>query len=260
MQQPILVTGGTGALGRHVVDRLQDAGQRVRVMSRRVGPAGDHAVADLISGEGLDAALRGAVAVVHCATTMSGPKDVRATENLVAAAGRAGCPHLVYVSIVGVDRVPFGYYRGKLAAERLVEGGGVGHTILRATQFHDLLRVVMAGAARLPVMLLPGLPFQPVYAGEVATRLAELATAEPAGRVPDMGGPEIRHAREFAESYLAVTGKRRPVLPVRLPGRTFRAYQRGEHLARDGATGRITFERYLAGLGDPARLSYRRAR
>lgn len=261
MQQPILVTGGTGALGRHVVDRLSGAGHDVRVTSRRPREGVENVVAaDLLTGDGVDAAVDGVDTVVHCATTMNGSKDVRATETLVAAAERAGCGHLVYVSIVGVDRVPFGYYRGKLAAEQVVARGGVPYTVQRATQFHDLLRIVLAGAARLPVMPVPNLPFQPVDTGDVAVRLAELVSAEPAGRAPDMGGPEVRRLRELAGAYLAVVGKRRVVLPVRAPGRTFRAFGEGGHLAPDGATGRVTFEQYLAALGDPARLTYRTTR
>ncbi|GDY28534.1 SDR family oxidoreductase [Gandjariella thermophila] len=262
MDQPILVTGGTGALGRVVVDRLLGGGHEVRVMSRGAAPAEQPpgrgwATADLLTGAGVDAALRGVGVVVHCATSASGPKEIRAMRTLVDAARGAGCAHLVYVSIVGVDRVPLAYYRGKLAAEGILDGCGVPSTVLRATQFHDLLRVLFAMAARLPVMPVPDLPFQPVDAGEVAARLVELAAGEPAGRVPDMGGPEVRDAVELARAYLAATGRRRPVVPVRLPGRTFRAYRRGGHLAPDHAVGRRTFEQYLAEHPDPAGTSYR---
>lgn len=250
-----MVTGGTGVLGRLVVERLRAAGRAVRVLSRRPGEG--RVVADLLTGAGLPEALAGAGIVVHCATANSGKKDVAATRTLVEAARAAGCRHLVYVSIVGVDLVPFPYYRGKLAGEGLVERGGVPWTVLRAAQFHDLLRTLFAVAARLPVMLVPGLRFQPVDAGEVADRLAVLATGEPAGRAADLGGPEVRAATDLARAYLAATGRRRPVVPVRLPGRTFGAYRRGGHLAPDHATGHITFERYLATHPDPRRLSYR---
>ena len=128
-----------------------------------------------------------------------------------AAAATEPAPHLLYVSIVGVDRVPFGYYRAKLAAEEVFAGSGLPHTILRATQFHDLVRTVLAWAARAPVLLVPAMPDQPVDAGEVADRLVALAAGEPRGRVPDLGGPEVRDFRELAATYLRATGRRRPV-------------------------------------------------
>lgn len=139
----LLVTGGTGTLGREVTERLRTDGHQVRVLSRRSQP---YAV-DLRDGTGLDAAVDGVDAIVHCATTPRGGDDT-AAGHLIEAAGRAGVPHLVHVSIVGVDRVPLGYYRVKRQVE-------LGWTILRTTQFHDLVLRFLAAAARLPVLPLP---------------------------------------------------------------------------------------------------------
>jgi len=212
---------------------------------------------DLRSGLGVREAVTGVDVIVHCATAFSRRQEVRLAATLAEAARRAGGPHLVYVSIVGVDRVPLGYYQGKLAAERLIERSGLPYTIQRATQFHDLVRAILAGAARSPVMPVPDFRFQPVDVGEVADRLAELAVRDPAGRVPDIAGPAIHSARELARMFLHATGRRRLVVPVRLPGRTFRAYREGGNLAPDCATGRITFADHLAGHPDPLRMSYR---
>jgi uncharacterized protein YbjT (DUF2867 family) len=261
MDAPIVVTGGTGALGRAVVERPEAAGQRVRVVSRRPSPDSDAgrewATADLLTGQGVAAAFTGAGVIVHCATSGTASKEVEATAAVIDAAERAGCPHLVYISIVGVDQIPFQYYKGKLAAEGLIERSHVPSTILRATQFHDLLRVLYAGAAKLPVMLVPGFRFQPVDVNEVAARLARLATGEPVGRAPDVGGPEVAHAADFARTYLAATGRRRRIAPIALPGRTIRAFRAGGNLVSDGAAGGITFEQYLAVHPNPAALSYR---
>ncbi|MGK5630174.1 SDR family oxidoreductase [Streptomyces sp. URMC 123] len=252
MVAPILVTGGTGTLGRLVVARLLSAGHEVRVMSRHPEPAGEAprgrrwAVADLLTGEGVEAAVGSSGAIAHCATSSNGKKDVEATRRLTEAARAAGCPHLLYISIVGCDEVPFGYFKGKLAAERLVEESGVPYTILRATQFHDFVRGLLAATAKLPLMPVPGFAYQPIEAGEVADRMAELMAGGPAGRVPDMGGPEILEATDLARRYLRATGRRRAVVPVRLPGRTFRAYRRGGHLTADHAVGRVGFDQYLA--------------
>ncbi|WP_158882521.1 SDR family oxidoreductase [Amycolatopsis anabasis] len=247
--EPILVTGGTGTLGRLVVQRLIGAGHAVRVLSRR--PHAEDAphswaTGNLEDGTGIADAVSDVDTIVHCATTL-GAKDVAATRNLVEAARRAGNPHLVYISIVGIDRLPFFYYRAKLDSERIIEESGLPWTILRTTQFHELLVKIFAIQRWLPVTLtLSGTDFQPVDAGEVADRLAELAVAEPAGRVPDMGGPEIRGARELARAHSRAAGRRRPVLPVRVPGAFFAAYRAGHHTTPEHADGKITFDEFLA--------------
>jgi uncharacterized protein YbjT (DUF2867 family) len=246
----ILVTGSTGTLGRALVPRLTDAGHEVRSLSRRPSPAsagpGAWATGDLRRDIGLDQAVAGMDVVVHCASAQRG--DQAAARNLIAAARRAGAPHLVYISIAGIDQVPLGYYKAKLASERLIEESGLPWTILRATQFHELILRLCAALARPPVMLVPaGFRFQPVLAAEVAGRLAVLAGQPPAGRVPDMGGPQIRGVRDLAASYLRASGRHRPVLPVRLPGRAFAGFRRGGNLAPDEATGTVTFEEFLAG-------------
>ena len=243
----ILVTGGTGTLGRPLVERLLDAGHDVRIASRRPAPDGPLPYAwrtvDYRTGEGLDDALRGVDAVVHCAASLG--LDVDRT--LIAHARRAGVPHLVYISIVGIERVPLFYYRNKLAAERLLIDSGVPWTILRATQFHDLVVRVLAALARLPVLAVPtGTSFQPVDTGEVAARLAELAVLPPSGRVTDMGGPQVRRADDLARAYLHATGTRRAVFPLHLPGAVARGYRQGGHLAPEHAVGTIGFEEFLA--------------
>ncbi|MFI8828533.1 SDR family oxidoreductase [Streptomyces sp. NPDC053431] len=239
----ILVTGGTGTLGRLVTRRLRADGHEVRVLSRRSEP---YAVDLREGGPGLDAALDGVDTVVHCATSTRGG-DERAARHLVGAARRAGVRHLVYISIVGVDRVPLGYYRTKLAVERIVEESGLGWTTLRTTQFHDLVLRVLESAARLPAMPLPaGVSDQPVEVGEVAERLCALAAGDPAGRVADMGGPEVRSLPDLARAYLRASGRRRAVLNVPLTGGAYRAFREGGHLTPERADGRITFEEYLA--------------
>ncbi|MFE0465128.1 SDR family oxidoreductase [Kitasatospora sp. NPDC058965] len=247
MTSTILVTGGTGTLGRPVTERLRAAGHEVRVLSRH---AQQYAV-DLRRGTGpLAEAVAGADVIVHCASSPRGG-DEAAARNLITAARAAGVGHLVYISIVGVDRVPYGYYRSKFAVERLVEESGLGWTVLRATQFHDLVLQVLRAAAKLPVLLLPaGVADQPIEVGEVADRLAELAGGAPAGRVPDMGGPAVRTLPELARAYLRATGRRRPVLTVPLAGAAYRAFRAGGHLAPEHAVGRGTFEQFLAARTD----------
>ncbi|HEU0088564.1 MAG TPA: SDR family oxidoreductase [Pseudonocardiaceae bacterium] len=246
------MTGGTGTLGREVVRQLAGGQQVVRVLSRRSRLPGslaelEWAVGDLSTGAGIEAAVTDVDTIIHCASDFRHAKrDLPGTRHFLQKARRGGVGHLVYISIVGIDRVPLGYYQVKLAEERLIEESGLAWTIQRATQFHDLIFSLLAAAARLPVMVLPaGVRDQPVDTGEVATRLVELAAGPPLERVPDLGGPQIRTFRELALAYLRASGQRRLLLPARLPGAVFRAYRQGGHLAPDHAEGRRTFEEYL---------------
>jgi uncharacterized protein YbjT (DUF2867 family) len=183
---------------------------------------------------------------LHCASNPRVPdEDVTAAERLAVLAREAGVPHLVYISIVGIDRVPTAYYRAKLRVEEVLEAGAVPLTILRATQFHDLVAFVLAACVRGPFALVPrGVRDQPVDVREVALRLAELATAPPAGRVDDMGGPQVLTADELMRTYMAVTGRGRWLWRVPPIGR-LRAFTGGGHLAPEQATGRLTFAEWL---------------
>lgn len=235
-----LVTGGTGVLGRAVAALLPDA----RVASRRTGT-------NLATGVGVPAALDGVSTVIHLATTLRGPRDVRLADTLVRAAARV--EHLVFVSIVGIDDLPLSYCRGKLAAERVV--AGVPHTIIRATQFHDLVRTILGVAARSPLMPVPAFRVQPVDVRDLAARVVELAAGAPRGRVPDFGGPEVRTFDELAAVYLKATGRRRRRVPVTLPGKVFRGCRGGANLPPpDNPRGTVTFERYCAELGRQRRF------
>jgi uncharacterized protein YbjT (DUF2867 family) len=255
---PIVVTGGTGTLGRLVVPRLRAAGYDVRVLTRgtREGETGvEYVTGDLATGDGVDAAVTGTEIVVHLAGSPKG--DEVMARHLLQAAGRAGTRHLVYISVVGADRIPvvsgvdramFGYFAAKLSAERIVADSSVPWTTLRATQFHDLILTTAQGMAKLPVLPVPaGVRFQPVDAAEVADRLVELALGAPAGLVPDIAGPRAYPMKELLRSYLHACGKHRAMLPVRLPGQAARAFRDGANLAPDRAVGRRTWEEFLAG-------------
>ena len=188
---------------------------------------------DLATGEGIEAAVDGAEIIVHCAGSSKGDEDK--TRNLVRAASRAGTRHLVYISVVGADRVPvvsgidramFGYFASKLAAERVVADSGLPWTTLRATQFHDLILMVAQQMTKLPVIPVPaGFRFQPVDTGEVAGRLVELALGRPAGLVPDMAGPRVythgRSAPQLPAGSPASAGRWcRSRFPARPPARS----------------------------------------
>ncbi|MFJ8434131.1 SDR family oxidoreductase [Kitasatospora sp. NPDC094019] len=254
---PVLVTGGTGTLGRHVVPLLRAAGRDVRVLTRNPRPAADgveYVVGDLLTGadgkggggKDVDAALAGVEVVLHLAGDAK--NDEATTRNLVAAARAAGVKHLVHISVIGADRVPLGYFRAKHAAERAVLGSGIPCTVLRAAQFHDLTLKTAAAMARLPLVpKLGGIRWEPVDSRDVAERLVELALAAPAGLVPDLAGPAVRTLGDLTRDHLLASGKRRPMLPLRAPGKVGRCYREGVNLARPGAArGTRTWEAFLA--------------
>lgn len=257
MSASILVTGGTGTLGRLVVPRLRDAGVPVRILSRTAHDPGDgvqYALGDLTTGAGVEAAVDGVDTILHCAGSSKG--DDAKARTLIRAVQRSGVRHLVYISVVGADRVPvvsavdrasFGYYAAKRAAEVLIEESGVPWTTLRATQFFELALTVVRQLAKLPVAPVPaGLKLQPIDGGEVAARLAELTLGVPSGLVPDLAGPEVFGLDELLRSYLRMTHRRRLIMPVRFAGRAYRAVREGANLAPDRAVGRRTWDEFLA--------------
>ncbi|HEY5019130.1 MAG TPA: NAD(P)H-binding protein [Streptosporangiaceae bacterium] len=257
MTSRILVTGGTGTLGRQVAARLREADGEVAVLSRRAHETAaglEYVTGDLATGEGIDVAVAEAEIIVHCAGSSKGDEDK--TRTLVQAASRAGTPHLVYISVVGADRIPvisgadramFGYFASKLAAERVVTDSGLPWTTLRATQFHDLVLMVARQLAKLPVIPVPaGVRFQPVDSGEVADRLVELALGAPAGLVPDLAGPRVYRMADLLRGYLRARRRHRLMVPVRLPGEAARAVRAGANLAPERAAGHRTWEDFLA--------------
>jgi uncharacterized protein YbjT (DUF2867 family) len=249
MSREVLVTGATGTLGRKLVGAATAAGHHVRAMSRRshAGYTGVHwSQGDLLANSGVDAAVEGVDVVVHCATQGTGDKDVTSTENLITAARKAGVAHIIYVSIVGIDRIPLPYYKTKLRVEQTVDASGVGHTVLRATQFHDLLKMSFTIQRFAPVLCtLKGVRFQPIDTRDVTARLVELIDREPAGRVADIGGPAVHTHAELARMYLAARGGRRPVVEIPVPGRIVAGYRSGANLASDNPIGTIGFADYL---------------
>ncbi|MFI6049924.1 SDR family oxidoreductase [Streptomyces violascens] len=243
----IAVAGGTGTLGRHVVEELRARGHNVRVLSRS---SAEYPV-DLSTGEGLEAALAGCDVVVDAANSVS-PRTMRATlvdgtKRLVAAERAASMGHHVCVSIVGCDRMPLPYYRVKVAQENAAMAGPVPWTIVRATQFHELVAGVFTATARARVLpASKNVIMQPIAAVEAARAVADAAEAAPRhGRI-EAAGPERTDLRTLAAIWRTATGRRAALLPAPVPGRMGRALRAG-HLAsaRPDAQGATGFAQWL---------------
>jgi uncharacterized protein YbjT (DUF2867 family) len=243
----IVVTGGAGDLGSRVVRELSSRGHEAVAVSRRTG-------VDLTTGEGVQRALSGAEAVVHCAddTSRGDAVTVYATRRLADAAAAAGT-HLVHISIVGIDDHPLAYYRRKLRAEQAIEDSGAGATVLRATQFHSLAAFFARALTLGPVALTFGdMALQPVDTDVVAARLADLALGpRPTAyvRATDVAGPEVLAMGEVATLVRAHRGASAPRV-VRLPavGGVLRAFaeRRAVPTPGDAWTGGPTFAQWLA--------------
>jgi len=241
----VAVAGGTGVVGSRIVEALRADGHDAVALSRRTG-------VDLTTGEGLDAAVEGVDAVVDTSnvSTLSADAAIRffqtATGNLVAAAARAGVPHLVLLSIVGIDRMPHDYYAGKLAQERVVEASQVPWTILRATQFHEFAGQLFDRAKLGPLHLAPRARVQPIAARDVGAHLATLATGAPQGRAADLAGPREEAMDQMVKAYARRTGHRGWVPSVSLPGAQMKAMRAG--LALPGSDAVLTTQTFAEWL------------
>jgi uncharacterized protein YbjT (DUF2867 family) len=240
----VAVAGGTGLVGRHVVEELKAAGHHPVVLARSTG-------VDLVTGAGLDGALAGVDAIVDVTnvTTTSGKKAVaffdRVAHTLQDAGEQAGVRHHVLLSIVGIDRVGLGYYQGKLHQESVLKSGRTPWTVLRATQFHEFAQQTLDRVPG-PLAVVPRMRTQPVAAREVAHRLVRLVSAPAQGMAPELAGPRVEQLVDMTGRLLRARHQRRLLLPVKMPGATGTAMT-GDGLlpAGPGPRGSQTFDEWL---------------
>ena len=240
----VLVTGGSGTLGSRVVSLLREDGHEVRVLSRK--PSRGTHVGDLTSGRGLKEATEGADLVVHAAsdTHRFGRADVEQTKNLLREV--KGARHVVFVSIVGIDAIPYAYYRRKLACEQLFESGDVPYTIARATQFHELLAMALKFVDRLLTVPLPlDFQFQPAAASEVAARVVGLLAGGPIGRADDFGGPQVSTLAEIVGSWRELRGRPRSIIRLPLWGPVASGFREALNTCPAGAKGTQTWREFV---------------
>lgn len=208
----IVIVGGTGQIGRQAAAQLQAEGHQIVIASPSRG-------VNTLTGEGLEKALDGADVVVDVSNSPSFEDQAaldfftRSAGNLVAASVKAGVKHLIALSVVGADQVRnSGYLEGKVAQERAFQGSGIPYTILRATQFFELIDTIAAFGTHEGVVRVTTAAFQPVAASDVAAEVGRLATAEPANGIVEIAGPERRGMAEFVAAYLVERGDTRQVL------------------------------------------------
>lgn len=255
----VLVTGGTGTLGHYLVDRLLGAGHEVRVFTRTSLPklplGAEPAHGNVLDDAALARAMSGMETVVHAATGRRRIYDteVYGTRNVMKAAEEALVDHVVYTSIVGCDRNPYFYNKAKVAAEAAVEESPVPSTIVRITQFHELVDELLSALSRVPALLaLPkGVRLQPIAASDAAQHVARVAVGKPVGRTADVGGPEVRALDDLARTWLAATGTRRRIVHPPVPGGSVKAFRAGSALNPERAVGTITWDDWLTARSTP---------
>jgi uncharacterized protein YbjT (DUF2867 family) len=230
----IAVAGGTGTVGKYVVLAAEQAGHQVAVLSRRVG-------VDVQTGDGLEAALEGVDVIVDTINPASMTRSkatavfTESSRRLQRVGAAQGVSRLVTVSIVGVDRVPFGYYQAKLAQEAAALEGPLPATIVRATQFHEFPAQVFKRLRLGPVALMPRMRVQTIAARSVGEVLVKVATAAFAESIIEVAGPEPADMLDLARATTAGLGQRMVVVPVRIPGPAGKAMRSGGLLPSPGA-------------------------
>lgn len=198
----IAVIGGTGLIGSQVVNYLNAAGHHAVPHAKSTG-------VDVISGTGVEEALAGADVVVNLTNSPTFDEASPAffqtsMDNLLAAAQKGGVGHFVILSIVGADQVPeLDYYRAKVLQEKILAGGPIAYSIVRATQFMEFMDAVLSWTADADTVRLPATPIQPIASKDVAEAVAEVAAGDPLNGIRNIAGPEVFSLDELGRITLA---------------------------------------------------------
>lgn len=259
----ILIAGGTGTLGGAMAIALKAPPHQIRILGHGAAPAQadprfEWATGDVTTGTGIDAALDGVEIIINCLGSYQNviAVDVLGVKRLAEAAARVGVRHFYHISIVGIDRVDFEFYKHKLTGEGHVMNSGVPYSIQRVTQFHAYLHFLFSQSVQLPSegYRLPfpgGAVFQPIDITEVAAYARSAILDRPAGRLPDAGGPEVLRVDALARTFLTARGISAPSLLNPEPGRSafpdsaLPALRQGLHTAPHNAVGRIRWAEYV---------------
>jgi uncharacterized protein YbjT (DUF2867 family) len=250
MDLKILITGSTGQLGSALLQQLKSTEYNVKITSRRKPESTgqfEWVYSDLVSGEGLEEAVKDVDVIIHTATSpMKNSKivDVSAFGKFVS--NLPHIKHFIYPSIVGIEDIPFKYYRHKYEAEELVKNSIIPYSIVRATQFHSFVENTLISKPFFKRYFVPGsIKFQSVDVGEFANHLIRLIDKGPQGKTDDFGGPDILSLREMAELKIKINNETNKVVSFSLPGKLYDAFFEGKNTNDTQRIGKITFEEFL---------------
>lgn len=246
----ILITGSTGQLGTSLINKLKSSHYNVKLTSRRK-PEGTVSFkwvySDLMSGEGFEEAVKDVDVIIHAATSpMKNSKNVDVSGFEKFLSKLEHIKHFIYPSIVGIDEIPFTYYRHKLEAEKVLQKSFIPYTIVRATQFHSFVDQLLLSKPLMKRYFVPGnIKFQSVDVDDFADHLISLIEKAPQGNIDDFCGPEIMTLREMAEMKIRINNETNKVLSLSLPGKLYKALLEGKNTNHNQKIGKVTFEEYL---------------
>lgn len=250
----ILVTGATGALGQALIKQLLEQHFQVNALSSRQNPLLPPEVkvykGDLVTNTGLTEAINNNEVIIHCASDPANHRqvDVAGTRALLAATGKNRDIHFIYISIAGIEKSDYPYYKAKKEVEDLIREYGLSWSVLRATQFHSfVLKFIESfdNNKEQPIIIPEGMRFQSVDVAEVASRLTELIKEGPMGLLPTMGGPEVLCFEEMVEMYLQICGRNNIIQVKPLRAARYDLFRSGVNLCPEHADGKITWEQFL---------------
>lgn len=246
----VLITGSSGHLGSALLEQLLNYDYEVKLTSRRrpnLDKDFEWVYSDLMTGEGLDEAVKDVDVIIHTATSpMKNTKaiDEKGLELLIKKAQHI--KHFIYPSIVGIEEIPFNYYRHKYEAEKLLKNSTIPYSIVRATQFHSFVENLLLSKPLFNRYFVPGnIKFQTVDSGEFAKHLLELVDNGPQGRTDDFCGPEVMTLREMAEQKIKINNETNQVVSIPLTGKLYKSLLQGKNTNVNRKIGLVTFAEYL---------------
>lgn len=256
--QSVLITGGTGTLGQELSRQLLEKDYIVNILSSKEKPEIDYFThifqADLTDPESLKVALENAEIIIHCASNPRNAQqvDIEGTENLLGLLDKNKCRHFIYVSIAGVDKSDYPYYQTKYAVEKLIQKSDIPYSILRATQFHDLVlhRIIQAfdRGTGLPIQIPANMQFQSVDKTDVAACIIEIIQGEPLAGIRTIGGPEILTLEQMIQAYFAQLDRHDSFEYIESTLAFHQVFTTGINLCPENAVNGITWEEYLKGI------------
>lgn len=255
--QSILITGGTGTLGQEISKQLLAEGYLVNILSSKEKPNATFysniIEGDLTKPSTIAQALESAEIIIHCASNPRNAQvvDLAGTKNLLTCVDKNRCKHFIYISIAGVDKSDYPYYQTKHAVEKMIEASGLPYSILRATQFHDLvlhriIRVFDQGPG-LPIEIPANMRFQSIDKTDVAKCIVELVKNKPTSEVTTIGGPEVLTLESMIEVYLKHLNRLEKIVHITPPMAFHKVFTTGINLCPENAINGITWNQCLQG-------------
>lgn len=250
----VLVTGGTGALGKWVVNYLSEKKYSVSILTSKEDISPENGVSiftgDLANNTGLFKATAEADVIIHCASNPQNFErvDTEGTQNLLKAINKQRASHFIYISIVGVDKSEYPYYKAKHVVEKMIAESGIPYTIIRTTQFHNFVlsiaQTLIAEQQNGLVTTPPGMRFQSIHIREVAEKLVDVVE-QSAGFISEFGGPEVLSFQEMVQQYLVATRTNLRIKSSNMEGERYKLFRSGVNLCPDNKNGKITWQEFL---------------